>query len=89
VDSSNETGIFILEKIMTNEQIPSSGEVIEISPSVMCLIQECFSDDLEFVLEELEDEGDIIGFLYGQLIEEGFADPDTILRKFGITEENL
>ena len=49
------------------------------------LINDFFPDDVPFILEQLKDEDDIVGFLYGQLLEIG-EDPDDVLAQYGITE---
>ena len=49
------------------------------------LINDFFPDDVPFILEQLKDEDDIVGFLYGQLLEIG-EDPDDVLAQYSITE---
>lgn len=41
-------------------------------------------DDVEF-LDEMDDEEEIIGYIYGRLLELG-EDPEEVLNEFGVTE---
>ena len=49
------------------------------------LLETYFPDDVGFILDQLKDEEDVIGFLYGQLLEIG-EDPGDVLAQYGILE---
>lgn len=51
------------------------------------LIEQYFPEDVGFVVGQLFDAEDEIGFLYRQLLEIG-EDPDEILIKFGVIERS-
>lgn len=79
-------GSFLIGETMTdNEPQPQSSEDLDHLTSIDRLIQDIFPDDIYFILEQLEDEDDVVGFLYGQLLDIG-EDPDEVLQRYGITE---
>lgn len=47
------------------------------------VVEQYFPEDKEFVMEM--DFDDALGFMYGQLLEQG-EDPDEVLREMGVTE---
>ena len=71
----------------SQEYLPQNSDDMERLHAINRLVEEYFPEDVQFVLEQLADEEDVVGFLYGQLLEAG-EDPDEILVRYGITEES-
>lgn len=69
----------------SHESLPATSNDMERLVRVDRLVNDLFPDDVPFILEQLHDEDDIMGFLYGQLLEIG-EDPDDVLAQYGITE---
>lgn len=67
------------------ESLPQTDNEMERLVRVNKLVGDYFPEDIKFILENMGDEEDIFGFLYGQLIEIG-EDPDEILAQYGIIE---
>ena len=42
-------------------------------------------EDQEFI-DDMGDEGDRIGYVYGKLLENGLEDPDELLKDYGVTQ---
>lgn len=74
-----------MEQEAPRETLPQTPADMERLVRIDRLVNDYFPDDVPFMLEQLHDEQDIIGFLYGQLIEIG-EDPDDILALYNITE---
>ena len=71
-----------------SEGLPQSKAELESTLAVDRLIRDYFPEDIGFILEELADQEDLLGFLYGQLLEAG-EDPDEVLERYGITEATI
>jgi hypothetical protein len=68
-----------------HEPLPQNADDMERFVRIDRLLEDYFSDDIKFTLEELEDDEDVMEFLYGQLIEIG-EDPDEVFERYGVTE---
>ena len=69
----------------SHERLPQTSDEMEKLMAIDRLVNTYFPDDIQFILEQLKDEEDVISFLYEQLLEIG-EDPDEVLEKYGITE---
>lgn len=68
-----------------NELLPQSNPNLERESALWQLIEQYLPEDIEFLTDM--DEEDKLGYIYGQLLEMG-ENPDEILHKFGVTEED-
>lgn len=66
-----------------SEFMPQSNPETERQENLMQLIDRYLPDDKEFVADM--DFQDALGFVYGQLLEQG-EDPEAILGEFGVIE---
>lgn len=69
-----------------SEHLPQSNEDLSRLLAIQRLVHDKFPDDEHFMLEELADEQDVNGFLYGQLLEIG-EDPDEVMEQYEILEK--
>ncbi len=69
----------------SREVLPQSSDDMERLMGINRLLETYFPDDVGFILDQLKDEEDVIGFLYGQLLEIG-EDPGDVLAQYGILE---
>lgn len=74
-----------MENEKPHEALPQSAADMERLVRIDRLVNDYFPEDVQFMLEQLLDEQDVNGFLYGQLLEIG-EDPDDIFERYGITE---
>ena len=70
----------------SHEFLPQSRADMERYMRINRMLEAYFPEDIKFVLEQLQDEEDEMGFLYGQLLEIG-EDPNEVFAVYGITEE--
>ena len=66
-----------------NEFISQPNPELERGMALLRVTEQYFPEDVEFLADM--DEGDKLGYIYGQLLEMG-KDPDEILQGFGVTE---
>ena len=66
-----------------SEFISQPNPELERGTALLRVTEQYFPEDVEFLADM--DEGDKLGYIYGQLLEMG-KDPDEILQGFGVTE---
>lgn len=69
----------------SHNALPQTSGELEIVMGIDKIIAAYFPDDVEFILQQLKDEEDVLAFLYGQLNDIG-EDADEIFAQYGITE---